>query len=216
MSFEKSCNYHHNQDIQQNSSITAAKIFLCPAAVKPSPPLETLAATDLFSTPVVFVSSGMSGRWNHIPSSTLILAGFPQQNVFEIHSCRVNQQLFLFIVSVPFDFPLSIVALTSEFNFIPLGQLGISSCFPQPPTAQSSHFLTTPLSLSFVPQPNFVKIVSVPPFLPPSVSSPPTPSFHSNLASTPTSKSNCSCQEHLLVNNSVLLSLYLIWLLTKI
>lgn len=38
--------------------------------------------------------------------------------------------------------------------------------------------------------------------LPPSMFSPPTFPFHGNLASVPTSKSNCSCQDHLLGDES--------------
>lgn len=145
----------------------------------------------------------MSERWNHITRNLLSLAIFPQQNVLEIHPgcCVYHYWLILLTVSFTFDLPLPVAVLTSEVNVTPLGQLGISSCYPQPP---SHHWVSSlpdysPVSLL----PSTAKLLKncLSP-TPPSLSSPPTPSLHSNLASTPTSKSHCSCQEHLLVDNT--------------
>lgn len=120
--------------------------------------------------------------------------------MYEIHPCCcVYQEIFLFIVSVTFNLPLPIVVLTSEFNFVPLGQLDISSCFP--PTPHLLVSLPKYSSVSLLPSTAqlFKDCLHS---LPPSISSPPTSSLHGNLAPVPTSKPNCSCQEHLLAGES--------------
>lgn len=106
-------------------------------------------------------------------------------------------RFFLFIVS--FSLPLPIVVLTSEFNFVPLGQLGISSCFPPIPHLLVS--LPKYSSVSLLPSTAQLFKDSLH-SLPPSISSPPTFSLHGNLAPVPTSKPNCSCQEHLLADEA--------------